>query len=73
MTGSTDLGRALILVGAALVVVGVLFTLGGRLPWPPRLPGDVLLRRGGLTLYLPITTCLLASLILTLLFRLLRR
>ena len=40
MTGLPELGRVLILMGAALVVLGIALTLAGRLPWLGRLPGD---------------------------------
>ena len=44
-----------------------------RLPWLGRLPGDIVYRRGGFTFYLPLATSILLSLLLTLLFALLRR
>jgi hypothetical protein len=64
-----DLGRFLLLVGVVLVVVGGLAALGIRLPIG-RLPGDIAIegRNGGV--YIPLTTMILASLILTLLWNL---
>jgi hypothetical protein len=62
----TELGRALILFGALCLVVGGLLLLAGRLPWPGRLPGDILIRRGDFTFYFPIMSCLIASAILSL-------
>ena len=73
MTAPHDVGRALIVAGIALVVLGVALSLAGRLPWLGRLPGDIVIRRSGFTLYLPLGTCLLVSLALTLLFSLWRR
>jgi hypothetical protein len=69
----SDLGRALIILGAAILLVGVFVALGGKLTWLGRLPGDIVWRRGGTTVYLPIATCLLLSLLLTLVLSLLRR
>jgi hypothetical protein len=73
MTALHDVGRALIVVGIALVVLGVALSFAGRLPWLGRLPGDIVIRRGGFTFYFPLGTCLLLSLMLTFLFWLWRR
>lgn len=61
------LGRVLIAIGAALVVVGLLLTLGARLPFRVgRLPGDILIRGMHSVFYLPLMTCLLLSVVLSL-------
>jgi len=69
----SDLGRTLIVLGAVILVIGLAMTLGGKLSWLGRLPGDIIWRRGNTTFYFPIVTCLLLSLLLTLIFSLLRR
>ncbi len=57
----------LIFAGLALVVVGILVTLGERLPIRlGRLPGDIVIRGKNGVFYFPLMTCLLVSLILTL-------
>ena len=66
-----DIGKILVLVGLALAAVGGLLWLGGKLPWFGRLPGDIRIDREHFKLYFPLTTCLLISILLTLLFRLL--
>jgi Protein of unknown function (DUF2905) len=68
-----EMGRALILVGILLVLIGVVFVFADRIPYLGRLPGDIVLRRKGFTLYAPIATALLLSVLLTLLLNLLRR
>jgi DUF2905 family protein len=73
MTAPHDVGRALIVAGIVLIVVGAAVSLAGRVPWLGRLPGDIVIRRGGFTLYLPLGTCVLVSLALTFLFSLWRR
>lgn len=73
MGGSSDLGWFLVLVGLAIVVLGLLITFGPRLPWLGRLPGDVVYRKGNFTLYFPIVTSILLSVLLSLLLALLRR
>jgi hypothetical protein len=64
-------------VGQALVVIGLIIVFIGALIWAGvplgRLPGDFVYRREGFTFYLPITTSILVSVVLTLLAMLLRR
>jgi hypothetical protein len=64
-------------VAAVLVAAGLILVSAGVLVWLGvplgRLPGDLVLRRGGFTLYLPIITSLLASLVLALAAWLIRR
>jgi len=68
-----DLGRLLIILGAAAVLVGVLLVLAPRIPWLGRLPGDILIRRGTFTFYFPLLTCVVVSVILTLILNLFGR
>jgi hypothetical protein len=68
----TDMGRTLVVVGAVLLVVGLLMSLGAKVPLG-RLPGDIVYRKGSFTFYFPLVTCILISLVLTAIFSLLRR
>ena len=70
MNPFTGLGKSLILIGALFMGVGTLFLLGPKLPWIGRLPGDILIERKNFQFYFPLGTCLLLSLLLTLLFSL---
>jgi len=67
-----DIGRALIIFGIVLVAVGFLWPVIGRLGLG-RLPGDIVIEREGFRLYVPITTSLLISAVLTLGFWLFRK
>ena len=67
-----DIGKLLILVGVALVLLGVLWLVGERIGLG-RLPGDIVVRGERFTLYFPLATCLLLSLLLSLLVWLIRR
>lgn len=67
------MGRTLILLGGLLIVAGLWLLYGPRLPWLGRLPGDVVVRKPGLTFYAPLATSLLASVALSLLLWLLRK
>jgi DUF2905 family protein len=69
----TELGKLLIVAGGLLVCVGVLFLFGGKLPWFGRLPGDIVVQRENFTFYFPLATGILVSVVLSLLFALLRR
>jgi hypothetical protein len=68
-----DLGKLLIVAGGLLVCVGVLFLFGVKLSWFGRLPGDIFVRRENFSFYFPLTTGILVSVVLSLLFALLRR
>ena len=65
MVNLSDLGRLLLVIGGAIVLLGAAVLLAGRVPWLGRLPGDILIRRGNSTIFIPIVTCLVVSLILT--------
>jgi hypothetical protein len=68
------LGRFLIVVGVLLVVAGLAVTYGGRLPLRlGRLPGDIAIHGKNSSFYFPITTCILLSVLLSLVMWLLRR
>lgn len=61
----SEMGRWMMLAGGALFVLGVIFWLGGRLPLFGNLPGDIVVKRDNFTLYMPLGTMLLLSVLLT--------
>jgi hypothetical protein len=63
-------GKLLVIVGLVVAGAGVLIMLGVPIG---RLPGDIYYRRGNTTVYIPLVTSLLASVLLTLVLWLLRR
>jgi len=65
-----DLGRVLILVGAAVVLFGLVLVFAPRVPWLGRLPGDIFIRRGTFTFYFPLVTCIVVSVVLTVILNL---
>jgi hypothetical protein len=67
------LSKLLILIGVLIVVVGVLLLVGEKIPWIGKLPGDILIKKEKFAFYFPITTCILISILLTLLFTLFRK
>jgi hypothetical protein len=64
------MGRLLIIVGVLVAAVGVAVELGLPLG---RLPGDIVIRRGNTTVYLPIVTCIVVSVVLSIVAAVLRR
>jgi len=67
-----DFGRIVLLIGVVLVVVGGLSVLGIRLPIG-RLPGDIAIEGKNGAFYFPLTTMIIASVVLTLLWNLFSR
>jgi len=68
-----EMARWLIFVGGAMVVIGLLLLLAGRLPGLGRLPGDIMIQKGNFTFFAPLGTMLLLSIILTILLNLVVR
>ena len=69
-----NIGRFLMLGGIALFVIGGLVFLAAKFGIPfGRLPGDVRIEREGFSLYFPLTSSILVSIVLTILFNLIRR
>lgn len=68
-----SLGRSLVIFGIALIALGILFMLGGKLPCLGRLPGDIYVQKKNFTFFFPITTSILVSIILTIILLLFRR
>jgi len=67
------IGKVLILFGIVLIVLGLIFSAAGKIPWLGRLPGDIYVQKKNLTFYFPITTSILVSILLTIIFSLLRK
>jgi DUF2905 family protein len=65
-----ELGRVLVVAGVIAVLAGVVLMLAPRIPWLGRLPGDIVVQRGPLTLYVPLMTSLVLSVVVTLLLNL---
>jgi len=66
----SHVSKLLIIFGAVLIAAGFLLPVLQKIPGIGRFPGDVLIKKENFTFYFPITTCILASLILTFLFSL---
>jgi len=62
----SGIGKIFIFAGMALTVLGILVTLGSRIPWLGRLPGDIYIKKENFTFYFPLATSILISIILSL-------
>jgi hypothetical protein len=60
-----SLGKLLLVVGVGIALLGLLFMLGGRIPFLGNLPGDVSFERGNARFYVPIATSIVVSIVLT--------
>ncbi len=68
-----SIGRAVVLTGILLIIIGIILIFIHKIPLIGRLPGDIHIQRKNFTLYFPITTCIVISLILTLIMYLLHK
>lgn len=67
------LGKMLVVFGLILVIVGLAFMFGDKIPFVGKLPGDIFIKRERFSFYFPITTSIIISIILTILFSLFRK
>ena len=67
------LGKTLIYLGVVLVVAGVIVSFAGKLPWFGHLPGDITIQRERFSFYFPLATCILISVVVSLVLYFFRR
>lgn len=66
-------GKLLVILGVSIVVVGVLLLFVDRIPFLGKLPGDISFRSGNMRIHFPIVTCIILSVLLTVILNLFRR
>jgi hypothetical protein len=66
----SQLGKLIIVIGFGLVLLGGIMLFAGRLPFFGQLPGDIEIRRGGATIFFPIATMIVISIVLTIVLNL---
>ncbi|TYQ16280.1 UNVERIFIED_CONTAM: Protein of unknown function (DUF2905) [Acetivibrio alkalicellulosi] len=71
MDGIQTMGKLIITLGALMIIVGVLMYFGGKIGIG-RMPGDFVYKRGNFVAYFPLATSVLLSIILTIIFALLK-
>jgi hypothetical protein len=68
-----SIGRVLIVFGIIFVAAGILLIFVPKIPWLGKLPGDILIQKRNTTFYFPLVTCIIISIVLTILFSLIGR
>ncbi len=72
MTDHPGFGWLLLILGLVIAAVGLIWILAPSIPWLGRLPGDIRIERENFRFYFPLATCLLLSLLLSLVVWLIR-
>jgi len=67
------LGRSLIILGIIIIAFGIVITFAGKIPWLGLLPGDIHIKRDNFTFYFPLATCILLSVLFSLIFWLFKK
>ena len=67
------IGKFFLLLGAFLVLLGGIMVLGGKLFGLGRLPGDIFIQKGNFSFYFPLVTCIILSILLSVILYLIRR
>ena len=67
------MAKMLIIMGVVLIAVGLVIAYGPKIPWLGKLPGDISIKKGNFSFYFPITTSIIISIILTILFSVFRK
>ena len=73
MSDLSSLGKLVAMAGVALLVLGGLIWLAGRIPALGHLPGDIRLQRGNVSCFFPLTTMIIVSVLLTVILNILLR
>ena len=68
-----EMAKAIILIGAVLVVIGLVILLFQKTPFLGKLPGDILIKRENFTFYFPLATSIIISVIISLILYLIRK
>jgi len=63
-----EIAKSIIILGVAVVCIGLLLLAAGKLPFIGKLPGDILIQKKDFTFYFPLTTSILASIVLSFIF-----
>ncbi|ATO51681.1 MULTISPECIES: DUF2905 domain-containing protein [Brevibacillus] len=66
------MGKTLVVIGVVLIVVGLLWQVGGRFLHLGRLPGDIVVEKENFRFYFPVVTCIIISVVLSLIMYVIR-
>ena len=68
-----QIGKLLVFAGIFILVLGIVFLFGDKIPFIGKLPGDIIIKKKNFTFYFPIVTSILLSLIVSLILYLLKK
>lgn len=69
----SGMGKTLIIIGLVITAVGIVLVFIPKVPWLGKLPGDIAIKKDNLQFYFPITTCIIVSILLSVLLYLFRK
>ncbi len=67
------IGKILIVIGIFIIVIGIIFLFGNKIPFLGKLPGDIIIKKKNFTIYFPIVTSILLSAIFSFIIYLFRK
>jgi hypothetical protein len=73
MNGLQAIGWSMVVLGAVIAVIGLFLVLGPRIPFLGNLPGDIVIQRENVTIYIPLGTMLVVSVVVSIVIAILRR
>lgn len=68
-----EIGKSIIIIGALLIIIGLLVTFSSKIPYLGKLPGDIYIHKKGVTFYFPLATSIILSAIFSIILYLLRK
>ncbi len=66
-------GKIFIIIGILFIIIGLAFMFGDKIPYIGRLPGDIHIKKENFSFYFPITTCIIISIVLTIIFSIFKK
>lgn len=69
----TEIGKILLIAGGIIIALGLLLTFSNHIPFLGKLPGDIVIKKENFTLYFPIVTFLIVSIVLTVIINVILR
>jgi len=69
----SQLGKMLVIFGVVIVIIGLVLWLAPKVPFLGKLPGDITIKKDNLTIYFPIVTMVVLSILLTIILNLFRK
>lgn len=67
------LGKSLIVIGVVIAVIGLIFSLGPKIPYLGKLPGDIYLKKDNFVFYFPLATSIIISVVISIILYIITR